>query len=99
MIARAARHPLVWLCAWFLVIPPLMTAVGSTVSLGTEIVVFTLLAIAYNLLMGYTGLVSFGHSAFFAIGKCRRTEVAMAIASSAGSPINSSYEVWRATPG
>ncbi len=68
MIARAARHPLVWLCAWFLVIPLLMTAVGSTVSLGTEIVVFTLLAIAYNLLMGYTGLVSFGHSAFFGLG-------------------------------
>ena len=68
MIARAARHPLVWLYAWFLVIPFVMTAVQSTVSLGTEIVVFTLLAIAYNLLMGYTGLVSFGHSAFFGLG-------------------------------
>src|SRR2546422_9450434 len=45
-----------------------MTAVKSTVSLGTEIVIFSLLAIAYNLLMGYTGLVSFGHSAFFGIG-------------------------------
>jgi len=68
LIARAARHPLVWLYAWFLVIPFVMTAVQSTVSLGTEIVVFTLLAIAYNLLMGYTGLVSFGHSAFFGLG-------------------------------
>jgi len=68
LIARAARHPLVWLYAWFLVIPFVMTAVKSTVSLGTEIVVFTLLAIAYNLLMGYTGLVSFGHSAFFGLG-------------------------------
>jgi ABC-type branched-subunit amino acid transport system ATPase component/ABC-type branched-subunit amino acid transport system permease subunit len=68
LIARAARHPLVWLYAWFLVIPLVMTAVKSTVSLGTEIVVFTLLAIAYNLLMGYTGLVSFGHSAFFGLG-------------------------------
>src|SRR5438034_2631570 len=45
-----------------------MVAVQSTVSLATEIVVFSLLAIAYNLLMGYTGLVSFGHSAFFGIG-------------------------------
>ena len=68
MIARAVRHPLVWLYAWFLVIPLVMTAMKSTVSLGTEIVVFTLLAIAYNLLMGYTGLVSFGHSAFFGLG-------------------------------
>ena len=68
MIGRALRHPLLWLYAWFLVIPLLMTAVKSTMSLGTEIVVFTLLAIAYNLLMGYTGLVSFGHSAFFGLG-------------------------------
>ena len=68
MIARVTRHPLAWLYAWFLVIPLLMTTVQSTVSLGTEIVVFTLLAIAYNLLMGYTGLVSFGHSAFFGLG-------------------------------
>jgi ABC-type branched-subunit amino acid transport system ATPase component/ABC-type branched-subunit amino acid transport system permease subunit len=45
-----------------------MTAVRSTVSLATEIVVFSLLAIAYNLLMGYTGLVSFGHAAFFGLG-------------------------------
>ena len=62
------RHPLTWLYAWFLVLPLLMVAVQSTVSLATEIVVFSLLAIAYNLLMGYTGLVSFGHSAFFGIG-------------------------------
>jgi len=68
LIVRAARHPLLWLYAWFLVMPLVMTAVKSTVSLGTEIVVFTLLALAYNLLMGYTGLVSFGHSAFFGLG-------------------------------
>ena len=68
MISRLVRHPLAWLFAWFLLLPTLMAAVGSTASLGTEIVVFTLLAIAYNLLMGYTGLVSFGHSAFFGLG-------------------------------
>jgi branched-chain amino acid transport system ATP-binding protein len=62
------RHPLTWLYAWFLVLPLFMGAVRSTVSLATEIVIFSLLAIAYNLLMGYTGLVSFGHSAFFGIG-------------------------------
>src|SRR5438128_1084887 len=50
------------------VLPLVMGAVQSTVSLATEIVIFSLLAIAYNLLMGYTGLVSFGHSAFFGIG-------------------------------
>jgi len=68
LIARLVRHPLAWLFAWFLALPLLMSAANSTVSLGTEIVVFTLLAIAFNLLMGYTGLVSFGHSAFFGLG-------------------------------
>jgi ABC-type branched-subunit amino acid transport system ATPase component/ABC-type branched-subunit amino acid transport system permease subunit len=66
--AAALRHPLTWLYVWFLLLPLVMGALKSTVSLGTEIVVFSLLAIAYNLLMGYTGLVSFGHGAFFGIG-------------------------------
>ena len=39
MIARVLRHPLAWLYAWFLIIPFLMTATKSTVSLGTEIVI------------------------------------------------------------
>jgi ABC-type branched-subunit amino acid transport system ATPase component/ABC-type branched-subunit amino acid transport system permease subunit len=68
LIRRLARHPLAWLYLWFLVLPLVMGAAGSTVSLATEIVVFTLVATAYNLLMGYTGLVSFGHSAFFGLG-------------------------------
>ena len=67
-MARLVRHPLLWLYVWFLALPILMGVTNSVVSLGTEIVIFTLLAIAYNLLMGYTGLVSFGHSAFFGIG-------------------------------
>jgi branched-chain amino acid transport system ATP-binding protein len=68
LIGRVSRHPLTWLGVWLLVLPVVMGAMQSTVSLATEIVVFTLLALAYNLLMGYTGLVSFGHSAFFGIG-------------------------------
>ena len=59
MIVRAARHPLVWLYAWFLVIPLLMTAVKSTLSLGTEIVVFTVLAVDRSV----KSRVSFGGTA------------------------------------
>src|SRR5205807_1471497 len=47
LASRVLRHPLTWLYAWFLVLPLLMVAVQSTVSLATEIVVFSLLAIAY----------------------------------------------------
>jgi len=36
--------------------------------LATEIVILALLALSLNLLLGYAGLVSFGHAAYFGIG-------------------------------
>jgi branched-chain amino acid transport system permease protein len=36
--------------------------------LATEIVILALFAVSLNLLLGYTGLVSFGHAAYFGIG-------------------------------
>ncbi len=38
------------------------------VLLLTEIVIFALFALSFNLLFGYTGLLSFGHAAFFGLG-------------------------------
>jgi branched-chain amino acid transport system permease protein len=38
------------------------------VFVGTDIVVMALFAVSLNLLIGYTGLVSFGHAAYFGIG-------------------------------
>ena len=34
----------------------------------TEIIIFALFAVSYNLLLGYAGLLSFGHAAFFGLG-------------------------------
>ncbi len=34
----------------------------------TEILIMSLFALAFNLLFGYTGLLSFGHAAYFALG-------------------------------
>ncbi|MDX9708340.1 MAG: hypothetical protein RBT64_02195, partial [Trichloromonas sp.] len=34
----------------------------------TEILIMGLLAVSFNLLLGYTGLLSFGHGAFFGLG-------------------------------
>ncbi|MDQ2963899.1 MAG: branched-chain amino acid ABC transporter ATP-binding protein/permease [Pseudomonadota bacterium] len=42
-----------------------MRAVGMTESLGTEIALFALVGLGFNLLLGYTGLLSFGHGLFF----------------------------------
>lgn len=60
----------------FLVIPiaaavlALLPLTGSLylTYLGTQILIFILFATSLNLLIGYAGLVSFGHAAFFALG-------------------------------
>ncbi|UWQ17897.1 branched-chain amino acid ABC transporter permease [Jannaschia sp. M317] len=38
------------------------------VYLTTEIMIFALFALSFNILLGYGGLISFGHAAYFAIG-------------------------------
>ncbi len=64
MIARAAG--LAVLVAAIAAFPLFM---GSyPVKLLQEILIFGLFAMSLDLLMGYTGMVSFGHSAFFGIG-------------------------------
>ena len=34
----------------------------------TEIIIFALYAVSYNILLGYAGLLSFGHAMFFGLG-------------------------------
>lgn len=48
----------------------LVPLAGSTylLYLATQILIFVLFATSLNLLVGYGGLISFGHAAFFAIG-------------------------------
>jgi ABC-type branched-subunit amino acid transport system ATPase component/ABC-type branched-subunit amino acid transport system permease subunit len=63
-----ARHPLVVLAAALVVLPFAMTAVGLTEGIATKLAIFALVGLGFNLLLGYTGLVSFGHSLFFGLG-------------------------------
>ncbi len=49
-----------------LALPQLVTT--SQRSLLTEIIVWALFAVSFDVLYGYTGLLSFGHSAFFGVG-------------------------------
>lgn len=53
-----------------LVLPWLLTAAGSSylVSTATRLVIFAIAAVSLDLLIGYTGLVSFGHAAFLGVG-------------------------------
>ena len=59
------RHPVAWVAVAFAILPFVLPRFGSTVSLATEIAIYTLYGLGFNLLLGYTGLVSFGASAFF----------------------------------
>ncbi|MEO9136811.1 MAG: branched-chain amino acid ABC transporter ATP-binding protein/permease [Casimicrobiaceae bacterium] len=59
------RHPVLWVAVAFAILPFVLPRFGSTVSLATEIAIYTLYGLGFNLLLGYTGLVSFGASAFF----------------------------------
>ena len=38
---------------------------------ATEVVIFAMACMALNILVGYTGLVSFGHGAWFGLGRLR----------------------------
>ena len=47
----------------FLVIPHIIST-----PLATEIMIFGLFALGFNLLLGHTGILSFGHAAYFGLG-------------------------------
>lgn len=56
-------------CFVFLFSLPLwIKSVGLYQYLGVEILIWMIFALGFNLLLGYTGLPSFGHGAYFGIG-------------------------------
>ena len=59
------RLPLIIAAAAFVALPFLMRFIGLGTTSATEIVVFAMACMALNILVGYTGLVSFGHGAWF----------------------------------
>ena len=54
--------------AVFGTLPLWIAEVGLYSYLGIEVLIWSLYALGYNLALGYTGLPSFGHGAFFGIG-------------------------------
>lgn len=54
--------------ALLLTFPLYADAIGLYPYLGVEVVIWILYGLGYNLLLGYTGLPSFGHGAFLGIG-------------------------------
>ncbi len=60
--------PMVVTLALFLSTPLWVQGVGLYQYLALEIMIWVLFAMGYNLLLGFTGLPSFGHGAFFGVG-------------------------------
>ncbi|MBA4495223.1 branched-chain amino acid ABC transporter permease [Paenactinomyces guangxiensis] len=52
----------------FLVLFPWINDSRSSLILMTQIFIFAVFAMSYDLLLGYTGIISFGHAMFFGIG-------------------------------
>ncbi len=63
---KRAADLLVWLV--LLTAPFWLPHVGGYVELGTRVVIYALAATALNFLLGYTGVLSFGHAAYFGLG-------------------------------
>ena len=60
--------PLLGLFAFFGTLPAWIGSVGLYPYLGVEVMVWIIFGLGFNLLLGYGGLPSFGHGAFFGVG-------------------------------
>jgi branched-chain amino acid transport system permease protein len=57
-------HPVASFAVFFLVFPFIV----PHTSLATQVLTYGLIAMGFNLLYGYTGLLSFGHAAYYGLG-------------------------------
>jgi branched-chain amino acid transport system permease protein len=65
-VDKRLSTPLVWIL--LLTMPYWMDAVGGYTELACRVVVLGLAAMALNFLLGFTGVLSFGHAAYFGLG-------------------------------
>jgi branched-chain amino acid transport system permease protein len=65
-LGRRAGTAIIWLL--LLTMPYWLTSVGGYTALGTRVLVLALAATSLNFLLGFTGVLSFGHAAYFGIG-------------------------------
>jgi len=61
------KDPLLYILLLFMIYP-FLPYIGNFISLGTELLTWFIFTLGFNLCLKYTGLVSFGHGAFYGIG-------------------------------
>ncbi len=63
-IEIVSQHPLIFIFLFFIIFPFIV----PYKALATQIIIWGLFALGYNVCLGYTGMLSFGHAAYFGIG-------------------------------
>jgi branched-chain amino acid transport system permease protein len=63
---KAAALAVIWIV--LLTMPYWLPYVGGYTELGSRVIVMALAAMALNFLLGFTGVLSFGHAAYFGLG-------------------------------
>jgi branched-chain amino acid transport system permease protein len=66
MLGRRASDIAIWLL--LIALPYWLNWVGGYTSLGSRVLVLGLAAMSLNFLLGFTGVLSFGHAAYFGLG-------------------------------
>jgi branched-chain amino acid transport system permease protein len=64
LAAWIAAHPVISLVVFFAAFPFIV----PHTSLATQVLTYGLFALGFNMLYGYTGLLSFGHAAYYGLG-------------------------------
>ena len=67
-VSSLARSPVLVAGVLLIVLPFALLAGGLTMTSATDVVIFAVACMALNILVGQTGLVSFGHGAWFGLG-------------------------------
>ncbi|MDD1501659.1 branched-chain amino acid ABC transporter permease [Lysinibacillus sp. CNPSo 3705] len=65
---QSLQHLCFFLIVAILVLLPFVYDSRTLIILLTQIFIFGILAMSYDILLGYTGIVSFGHAMFFGLG-------------------------------
>ena len=65
-LSRQSAAALVWIA--LLALPYWLPWVGGYQELGTRVLIMALAAMSLNFLLGFTGVLSFGHAAYFGLG-------------------------------
>ncbi|MFY9760064.1 MAG: hypothetical protein WAK32_06700, partial [Xanthobacteraceae bacterium] len=67
---QAGRRELAMIAIWtaLLTVPLWLPLLGGYTALAGRVLVFGLAAMGLNMLLGFTGVLSFGHAAYFGLG-------------------------------